>query len=105
MAGIVPDGMLVFFPSYQAMDEAVQFWKKTVGEEFGFFGQFLIQLTKTYQGIWSLLERHKQIVLEPREKSAFTKVRFPKSLSIFFWGGGSCVSDEILGTRGLLQID
>lgn len=91
--------MLVFFPSYQAMDEAVQFWKQTVSEKFGFFRQLITQPHETYQPIWSLLERYKHVVLEPREKSAFTKVRFPRPL----FSLGSHVSlMGFLGNRGVL---
>jgi regulator of telomere elongation helicase 1 len=60
IAQVVPDGMLVFFPSYRAMDSSVLFWK-SVG--LGDHGQ--------KPSIFELLLQRKRIVVEPREAADF----------------------------------
>jgi regulator of telomere elongation helicase 1 len=61
IAQVVPDGMLVFFPSYRAMDSSVMFWK-SVG--LGDHGQ--------KPSIFELLLQRKRIVVEPREAADFS---------------------------------
>lgn len=51
-ARLVPDGMLVFFPSYTALENCCSEWKKG-GEK----------------GVWSRILQHKRIVEEPRSSS------------------------------------
>ncbi|CAL8080464.1 unnamed protein product [Orchesella dallaii] len=47
---IVPQGVLVFFPSYSAMDQAVNYWKEN--------------------GIWDTIAAQKSVYVEPRGKRA-----------------------------------
>ncbi|XP_037938569.1 regulator of telomere elongation helicase 1 homolog [Teleopsis dalmanni] len=49
---IVPDGLLVFFPSYPLLNQCVDSWQAS--------------------GLWSDLSRHKPIFVEPRTKESFT---------------------------------
>ena len=51
-ARLVPDGMLVFFPSYSALEDCCSEWKRG-GEK----------------GVWSSLLKHKRIVEEPRSSN------------------------------------
>lgn len=58
IASIVPDGLLVFFPSYVSMYSSVEVWKG-VGPA----------PDKMKPSIWEHLLRHKQIVMEERDSS------------------------------------
>lgn len=49
---LVPDGLLVFFPSYPRMNDCVAFWKQT--------------------GIWESIEQQKQIFIESKVKAEFS---------------------------------
>lgn len=49
---IIPDGLLIFFPSYPLMNKCIDSWQAS--------------------GIWSQISRHKPIFVEPRGKDAFT---------------------------------
>ncbi|XP_038718615.1 regulator of telomere elongation helicase 1 homolog isoform X1 [Tripterygium wilfordii] len=57
-ARIVPDGLLVFFPSYYLLDQAIGCWKKLGNENS--------------TTIWERICKHKQPVIEPRQSSLFT---------------------------------
>ena len=52
-ARIVPDGLLVFFPSYGVMDMCVGRWRET--------------------GIWDRIARFKHPVVEPRGSSPLSR--------------------------------
>ncbi|PNW86513.1 hypothetical protein CHLRE_02g089608v5 [Chlamydomonas reinhardtii] len=58
VARTVPDGLLVFFASYAAMDSAINHWKQNGGA--GGVGS-----------TWERIVRHKAPVVEPRESAAF----------------------------------
>uniref|UniRef100_A0A034W2S9 Regulator of telomere elongation helicase 1 homolog n=2 Tax=Bactrocera dorsalis TaxID=27457 RepID=A0A034W2S9_BACDO len=49
---IVPDGLLVFFPSYPLLNQCVDAWQAS--------------------GLWAEVSRHKPIFVEPRSKDSFT---------------------------------
>ncbi|XP_017484013.1 PREDICTED: regulator of telomere elongation helicase 1 homolog [Rhagoletis zephyria] len=49
---IVPDGLLVFFPSYPLLNQCVDAWQAS--------------------GLWAEVSRHKPIYVEPRNKESFT---------------------------------
>ncbi|XP_053949811.1 regulator of telomere elongation helicase 1 homolog [Anastrepha ludens] len=49
---IVPDGLLVFFPSYPLLNQCVNAWQAS--------------------GVWAEVCRHKPIFVEPRSKESFT---------------------------------
>lgn len=49
---IVPDGLLVFFPSYPLLNQCVNAWQAS--------------------GLWAEVSRHKPIFVEPRSKDSFT---------------------------------
>eukprot|EP00850_Spirogloea_muscicola_P025739 SM004120S15591 [mRNA] locus=s4120:215:1213:+ [translate_table: standard] len=57
IARIVPDGLLVFFPSYTLLQSCVDFWKAPV---------LAGGLT-----VWERIEKHKCIVCEQREGATF----------------------------------
>uniref|UniRef100_A0A8C4QQN9 Regulator of telomere elongation helicase 1 homolog n=1 Tax=Eptatretus burgeri TaxID=7764 RepID=A0A8C4QQN9_EPTBU len=52
---IVPDGLLVFFPSYPVMGKCLEHWTET--------------------GLWKRIEGFKSIFVEPKGKNTFTEVR------------------------------
>lgn len=59
-ARIVPDGLLVFFPSYYMLNRCVEYW------------QTLNQGTSTKPTtIWDRICKHKQPVVEPKQSSLF----------------------------------
>lgn len=60
MAKVVPDGILVFFPSYRAMNSCMEFWR-AVG--VGAHGQ--------RPSISELIQQYKHIIMEPRESANF----------------------------------
>ncbi|XP_015933676.1 regulator of telomere elongation helicase 1 homolog [Arachis duranensis] len=57
LARIVPDGLLVFFPSYYLLDQCIGCWKSLSNE--------------TSTSIWERICKHKKPVIEPRESSLF----------------------------------
>ncbi|TVU34335.1 hypothetical protein EJB05_16166 [Eragrostis curvula] len=59
-ARIVPDGLLVFFPSYSMMDKCVEFWKNRNHAN-----------SSDENTIWQRICKHKQPVIEPRQSSNF----------------------------------
>ncbi|CAA0837238.1 RAD3-like DNA-binding helicase protein [Striga hermonthica] len=59
-ARIVPDGLLVFFPSYYLLDQCISCWKST--------GQKDLPTSTT---IWERICKHKLPVVEPRQSSLF----------------------------------
>ncbi|XP_056648958.1 regulator of telomere elongation helicase 1 homolog [Diorhabda sublineata] len=71
---MVPDGMLIFFPSYPTMLKCQQIWQES--------------------GIWSSLNNQKAIFVEPREKNSFnsamseyySKIKDPTNKGAIFIG-------------------
>ncbi|XP_057465193.1 regulator of telomere elongation helicase 1 homolog isoform X5 [Actinidia eriantha] len=59
-ARIVPDGLLVFFPSYYLLDQCIGCWKNTIHTN-----------STTSSSIWERICKHKQPVIEPRQSSLF----------------------------------
>ncbi|GJM94023.1 hypothetical protein PR202_ga10634 [Eleusine coracana subsp. coracana] len=59
-ARIVPDGLLVFFPSYSMMDKCVEFWKNRNHAN-----------SLDEDTIWQRICKHKKPVIEPRQSSNF----------------------------------
>ncbi|KAL5229048.1 hypothetical protein ABZP36_017313 [Zizania latifolia] len=59
-ARIVPDGLLVFFPSYSMMDKCINCWKDRNHEN-----------STDGNTIWQRICKHKQPVIEPRQSSNF----------------------------------
>ncbi|KAK3219740.1 hypothetical protein Dsin_013710 [Dipteronia sinensis] len=57
IARIVPDGLLVFFPSYYLLDQCIGCWKNTTHGNSS--------------TIWERICKHKKPVVEPRQSSAF----------------------------------
>ncbi|CAK8535776.1 unnamed protein product [Lathyrus sativus] len=57
LARIVPDGLLVFFPSYYLLEQSIQCWKSISNENSA--------------SIWERICKHKKPVIEPRESSQF----------------------------------
>lgn len=72
LARVSPDGMLIFFPSYDMMRECIELWQAS---------------TSTEATIWDQMCRYKQPVVEPREskqlkfamKDYYDKVDTPAS--------------------------
>ncbi|KAF7814283.1 regulator of telomere elongation helicase 1-like protein isoform X1 [Senna tora] len=58
LARIVPDGLLVFFPSYYLLDQCIACWKS------------MNNVNST--SIWERICRHKKPVIEPRQSSLFS---------------------------------
>ncbi|XP_024022473.1 regulator of telomere elongation helicase 1 homolog isoform X2 [Morus notabilis] len=56
-ARIVPDGLLVFFPSYYLLDQCIACWKTTNQANSA--------------TIWERISKHKRPVVEPRQSSLF----------------------------------
>lgn len=60
LATVIPDGMLVFFPSYSSLYSSLEVWKRLgPGPDRG------------RPSIWEHLQRRKRIVAEERDSSAF----------------------------------
>jgi regulator of telomere elongation helicase 1 len=55
----VPDGLLVFFPSYGVMSSCLEFWREHVVDGLS---------------LWERIGRHKQPVVEPRDAADFAAV-------------------------------
>ncbi len=61
-ARIVPDGLLVFFPSYVVMAACIAHWKSAAASSSAGPGKVL-----DFAGtIWDRITKHKQAVVEPR---------------------------------------
>ncbi|XP_076952033.1 regulator of telomere elongation helicase 1 homolog [Bidens hawaiensis] len=58
-ARIVPDGLLVFFPSYYLLNLCIDYWKNTSGT------------STNSTTIWERICKHKRPVVEPRQSSLF----------------------------------
>ncbi|KAK1358284.1 Regulator of telomere elongation helicase 1 [Heracleum sosnowskyi] len=58
-ARIVPDGLLIFFPSYYLLDQLIGYWKNTNNPN------------STNSTIWERICKHKLPVIEPRQASLF----------------------------------
>ncbi|XP_074378910.1 regulator of telomere elongation helicase 1 homolog isoform X2 [Apium graveolens] len=58
-ARIVPDGLLIFFPSYYLLDKLIAYWKNTNNPN------------STNSTIWERICKHKLPVIEPRQASLF----------------------------------
>nr|GFA59642.1 regulator of telomere elongation helicase 1 isoform X1 [Tanacetum cinerariifolium] len=58
-ARIVPDGLLVFFPSYYLLNLCIDYWKNMGGT------------STTSSTIWERICQHKLPVVEPRQSSLF----------------------------------
>ncbi|PKA56302.1 DNA repair helicase UVH6 [Apostasia shenzhenica] len=59
-ARIVPDGLLIFFPSYFLMDQCITCWKN-MGHA----------MSRDCVTIWERICKHKQPVIEPKQSSCF----------------------------------
>ncbi|XP_057773006.1 regulator of telomere elongation helicase 1 homolog isoform X2 [Salvia miltiorrhiza] len=78
-ARIVPDGLLVFFPSYYLLEQCISCWKDQ-------------QNLSNPTTIWERICKHKLPVVEPRQSSLFplaiedymTKVKGTNSGAVFF---------------------
>jgi regulator of telomere elongation helicase 1 len=51
---IVPEGLLIFFPSYTVMDQLIKHWNNSK--------------------IWSTMSNHKELLIEPRSSSEFNAI-------------------------------
>ncbi|KAL8130026.1 hypothetical protein V2J09_019181, partial [Rumex salicifolius] len=60
-ARIVPDGLLVFFPSYYLMDHCIDYWKSSVHIN-----------SASSSTVWERICKHKLPVVEPRQSSLFS---------------------------------
>ncbi|KAK2984870.1 hypothetical protein RJ640_008635, partial [Escallonia rubra] len=60
-ARIVPDGLLVFFPSYYLLDQCISCWKNMSHAN-----------SANSSSIWERICKHKLPVVEPRQSSVFT---------------------------------
>ncbi|XP_054783819.1 regulator of telomere elongation helicase 1 homolog isoform X2 [Prosopis cineraria] len=58
LARIVPDGLLVFFPSYYLLDQCIECWKN--------------MNNGNSTSIWERICKHKKPVIEPRQSSLFS---------------------------------
>lgn len=61
-ARIVPDGLLVFFPSYHLLTSSLEFWQTPSDG--------------APTTIWERITRYKQPVVEPRESALFNQVNY-----------------------------
>jgi regulator of telomere elongation helicase 1 len=61
-ASIVPDGLLVFFPSYAVLKSCIDFWKSGASDSSG--GVLNFQGT-----LWDRITQSKQAVIEPKVRS------------------------------------
>jgi regulator of telomere elongation helicase 1 len=82
-ARVVPDGLLVFFPSYAALSTAVEHWQRSGGggggagggragggTSNGGFGAAGLAAAGSSVSIWDRICRHKHCVVEPRDATA-----------------------------------
>lgn len=103
-ARIVPDGLLVFFPSYYILEQCIGCWKNTVRSQahlfkidisLHFFWSNYAALLQSHANstnsstIWERICKHKQPVIEPRQSSLFpssieaSNINYRRQLSIF----------------------
>ncbi|CAL9115659.1 unnamed protein product, partial [Musa acuminata var. zebrina] len=61
-ARIVPDGLLVFFPSYYMMDQCIECWK-----DMGHAS------SSDFSTIWERICKYKQPIIEPKQSSLFPR--------------------------------
>ncbi|XP_045480526.1 regulator of telomere elongation helicase 1 homolog [Harmonia axyridis] len=74
MTRLIPNGLLIFFPSYPLMNKCMEYWQK--------------------QGIWSGISNLKSIYTEPRDKVSFSnamteyydKIKDPSAKGAIFMG-------------------
>ncbi|EFC43746.1 predicted protein, partial [Naegleria gruberi] len=59
LSKVVPDGLLVFFPSYTLMDQCIEIWKKSNGGA---------------KSTWDSVTQNKTIITEPKESSKLNQV-------------------------------
>lgn len=59
LAKCVPEGVLVFFPSYSLLEQCTQRWRE------------LPMSQSSRESVWSLVTKHKPIVVEPRDANQF----------------------------------
>ena len=55
----IPDGILIFFPSYALLESCIEGWKKSKPNS---------------DSVWNRINQHKRAFVEPREKSEFLRV-------------------------------
>ncbi|RDX67065.1 Regulator of telomere elongation helicase 1-like protein [Mucuna pruriens] len=67
LARIVPDGLLVFFPSYYLLDQCIGCWKSVVRLSTN----LMTKSNENSTSIWDRICKHKKPVIEPRESSSF----------------------------------
>lgn len=84
-ARIVPDGLLIFFPSYYLLDQCISCWKTTVRHitlrnKWSAVYIFFITVFHAFQGngnlinsstVWERICKFKFPVVEPRQSSLF----------------------------------
>ena len=63
-ARLVPGGLLVFFPSYPALESATTAWKETPSNHGSGSG--------SRGSLWQTLESAKPIIVEPKQVLFFT---------------------------------
>ncbi|XP_020105851.1 regulator of telomere elongation helicase 1 isoform X2 [Ananas comosus] len=68
-ARIVPDGLLVFFPSYYMMDQCIECWKSMILADAIVFQSHAS--SAVLSTIWERICKHKQPVVEPKQSSLF----------------------------------
>ncbi|KAI9800215.1 MAG: hypothetical protein M1825_004199 [Sarcosagium campestre] len=78
LCGVIPDGLVVFFPSYKYLDQVVQHWRSSQGAD--------------RQSIWIAIERKKKIFLESKEYSGADETLRDFSHAIDGGNGGLLLS-------------
>lgn len=82
-ARVVPDGLLVFFPSYRVLEMCVSFWKGAANATAS---------AREFRGtLWDDITRTKQAVIEPKVRG-IPREDITCAKSSHAWGRFSCTT-------------
>ncbi|KAA8490889.1 Regulator of telomere elongation helicase 1 [Porphyridium purpureum] len=82
-ASSVPDGILVFFPSYAVMNNNIEYWKTFCGN-----GRPQSAGQRDLDTIWQQLDKKKPLVVEPKNPEEFVMAMREHKANVKYRGAG-----------------